>query len=154
MAAHSAVQLEIFVRYEQRKNIFIINNKLAKWCHRFQCCNCASFKQPLGITRRQYWINEIGWNLKWAYLMSGQWLLKNCAPMMSRFRRTHWRRWWLPKRNQCRLSVCHHTWIHVLREATHSQVVSRKHHRTIRLAALRLEFTTNNEAVFYYLTFS
>jgi hypothetical protein len=33
----------------------------------------------------------------------------------------------------------------VLREATHAQEVSRKKHRAIRLAALRLEFTANNE---------
>ena len=40
------------------------------------------------------------------------------------------------RRNQCRLNVAEQTRIHVLREATHAQEVSRKKHRAIRTIAL------------------
>ena len=104
------------------------------------------------MTRRQCWINEICRNIDRLIQRTGTDRQKHCAPMMSRFRRTHWRRWWLPKRNQCRLSVCQHTWIHVLREATHAQEVSRKHHWTCGTSRSRAQIRRKNGISFYYLT--
>jgi len=80
-----------------KKSHLLSTTQLAKWCHWFQCFNCACFKPPLGITRRQYWINEIGWKLKLAYLVSGQWAPKTPRPDDEPLRNTHRRRWRLPK---------------------------------------------------------
>jgi len=79
----AANEFEFVVRYEQRKIYSSLTTKLAKWCHRFQGCNCASFKWPLGITRRQYRISEICWILKLAHFSERVVVTQNTEP-----------RWW------------------------------------------------------------
>ena len=88
------------------------------------------------MTRRQYWINEIGWPITRFIWRTGSGCQKHCAPMMSRFRRTHWRRWRLPKTRPVQAcSLPFHLNACVARGNPLSGV-SHKNHRAIRTTAL------------------
>ena len=64
---------ELVVRYEQRKIYSSSTTKLAKWCHGLSVFAALASNHRSELLADNIESTKLAENLKWAYLVSGQW---------------------------------------------------------------------------------